>query len=57
MNIPLPSTIGLIGGLISDVINELIQYTNRFNEMHWGIVAGCCVAFGFLCLKGGNLNR
>ena len=42
---------------IRDVQNELSSYTNQMTTYHWGVVAGCAVAFGFLCLKGPGLNR
>jgi hypothetical protein len=42
---------------IRDLGNELAAYTSQMNTTHWGIVAGCAVAFGFLCLKGSGVNR
>ncbi len=42
---------------IRDVQNELISYANQMTTYHWGVVAGCAVAFGFLCLKGPGVNR
>jgi hypothetical protein len=40
-----------------DVANELTSYAGQMTQTHWGIVAACAVAFGFLCLKGTNANR
>ena len=36
---------------------ELVRYFHAMDEMQYGIVAGCAVAFGFLCLKGTGINR
>ena len=47
----------LLAGLFRDACNEMTAYTNQMNTTHWGIVAGCAVAFGFLCLKGSGVNR
>jgi len=40
-----------------DIQNELATYTGQMTTYHWGVVAGCAVAFGFLCLKGSGVNR
>ncbi|QDV44386.1 hypothetical protein Enr13x_42520 [Stieleria neptunia] len=52
-----PPFLASAGDLIRDVGNELITYSNQMTTTHWGIVAGCAVAFGFLCLKGSGVNR
>ncbi|MCA9137276.1 MAG: hypothetical protein KDB00_10970 [Planctomycetales bacterium] len=49
--------LALIGGWIRDIGNELTAYSNQMTTHHWGIVAGCAVVFGFLCLKGSGVNR
>ncbi len=46
-----------VGGWMRDVGNELSSYTSQMTNTHWGIVAGCAVCFGFLCLKGSGANR
>ena len=47
----------LVAGWLSSVSHELVTCFNTMSVMQWGIVAGCAVAFGFLCLKGTNVNR
>ncbi|MCO8120593.1 hypothetical protein NHH03_02500 [Stieleria sp. TO1_6] len=46
-----------INDWIRDSGNELSGYTSQMSTTHWGIVAGCAVAFGFMCLKGPGVNR
>ena len=36
---------------------ELVRYFHAMDALQYGIVAGCAVAFGFLCLKGTGINR
>ena len=36
---------------------ELVRYFHAMDATQYGIVAGCAVAFGFLCLKGTGINR
>ncbi|WP_182868287.1 hypothetical protein [Stieleria mannarensis] len=52
-----PPLLGSVSDLIRDVGNELTAYSSQMTTTHWGIVAGCAVAFGFLCLKGTGINR
>lgn len=40
-----------------DAWGELVRYFYSMNTIQYGVVAGCAVAFGFLCLKGTNINR
>lgn len=51
---PFPAS---ISSFFQDVGNELSTYSSQMTTTHWGIVAGCAVAFGFLCLKGSGINR
>ena len=52
-----PPLLASVSDLIRDVGNELTTYSSQMTTTHWGIVAGCAVAFGFLCLKGSGVNR
>lgn len=52
-----PPVLASVSDLIRDVGNELTTYSSQMTTTHWGIVAGCAVAFGFLCLKGSGVNR
>ena len=36
---------------------ELVRYFWAMDATQYGVVAGCAVAFGFLCLKGTGINR
>ena len=40
-----------------DAWGELTRYFTGMDEMHYGVLAGCAVLFGFLCLKGTGINR
>jgi hypothetical protein len=40
-----------------DAWSELVGYFSTMNTIQWGIVSASAVAFGFLCLKGTNVNR
>ncbi|MEM8667410.1 MAG: hypothetical protein AAGG48_07835 [Planctomycetota bacterium] len=40
-----------------DAWGELTRYFGMMDEMHYGVLAGCAVVFGFLCLKGTGINR
>jgi hypothetical protein len=46
-----------ISGWFSSATHELMYYFNHMNNVQWGIVSACAVAFGFLCLKGTGANR
>ncbi len=52
-----PLLLAAMSTWINDARNEMSQYISQMNTTHWGIVAGCAVAFGFLCLKGSGVNR
>jgi len=52
-----PAILASISGWIRDIGNELTTYSSQMTTTHWGIVAGCAVCFGFLCLKGSGINR
>lgn len=54
LSLPLTASISV---WVRDVQNELTSYSNQMTTYHWGVVAGCAVAFGFLCLKGSGVNR
>lgn len=44
-------------GYFVDAWGEFIRYFGTMNQTQWGVVSACAVAFGFLCLKGTNVNR
>ncbi|MEE2937863.1 MAG: hypothetical protein VYA84_17895 [Planctomycetota bacterium] len=40
-----------------DAWSDLSRYFGTMDETHYGVLAGCAVLFGFLCLKGSGINR
>ncbi len=46
-----------LSGYFIDAWGEFTRYFGSMNQTQWGIVSACAVAFGFLCLKGSNVNR
>ena len=48
---------GSITSWFHGVSNELGTYFNKMGTTHWAIVATAAVIFGFMCLKGTNINR
>ncbi len=40
-----------------EVGRELTTYFNKMSTTHWAVMASAAVVFGFLCLKGSNINR
>lgn len=48
---------GAITSWLHGVSSEMATYFNKMGTTHWGIVAVAAVIFGFMCLKGTNVNR
>ncbi|TWU07793.1 hypothetical protein [Stieleria varia] len=40
-----------------EVGREMTSYFNKMSTTHWAVIASAAVVFGFLCLKGSNINR
>jgi len=40
-----------------DAWGEAVRYFSGMDTTHYGILAACAVAFGFLCLKGPGIHR
>jgi hypothetical protein len=46
-----------LSGWFFEAWSELARYFYGMNATHYGILAACAVAFGFLCLRGSGINR
>ena len=46
-----------LSGWFFEAWAELTRAFNQMNTTQWGIVSGATVVFGFLCLKGSNINK
>lgn len=50
-----PLSIASISSLLFEAMGNLAQFINSLSVLQWGILSGCGVIFGFLCLKGSNI--
>jgi hypothetical protein len=46
-----------LSGWFFDAWAELVRCFNHMNTTQWGIVSASSVIFGFLCLRGSDVNR
>ena len=46
-----------LSGWFFDAWAELTRCFNRMDTTQWGIVSAASVVFGFLCLRGSDVNR
>lgn len=46
-----------LSGWFMDVWTELTRWFSTMNTTQWGIVSASAVIFGFLCLRGSDVNR